>query len=186
MSNVRVCVKCGFEKPTSEFYRESNVCRECVRIRKHLYYMAHREEVLSKSQRYYVDNEERIKEYKKKWYRENPEKVLAHRAGQRENARLNEQKKRAQLFAIYNEVKTPCVKCGETRLYVIEFHHIDPGEKERTISQMRNMDKVREEVKKCVCLCANCHKEFHHIYGIRPADPVNALKEYLGKELNYA
>ena len=40
---------------------------------------------------------------------------------------------------------------------------------------------VIAEVKKTVCLCANCHKEFHHFYGIKPLNPVKDLEEYLNK-----
>ena len=169
MDDLRLCPQCGNSKPRTDFYRKSRVCKSCA---------------IENSKKYYAEHVAEITAYKRKYYRDNPDKVAKHRANQKDNARIAEQRKREKLFALYDEVKTPCAKCGETRLYIIEFHHINPGEKERTISQMRNLDKVREEVKKCVCLCANCHREFHHFYGIRPADPVNALKEYLGRELN--
>lgn len=167
MNEYKTCPQCGKEKLKSEYYRKSRVCKQCAVANSKAYYQDHREEIIA---------------YKQKWYRENPEKVAKHREGQRENARINEQKKREQLFRLYDEIKTPCAKCGETRLYVIEFHHIDPSEKEHTISQMRNLDRVREEAKKCVCLCANCHSEFHHFYGKHPEDPVGSLRKYLGGE----
>ena len=46
----------------------------------------------------------------------------------------------------------------------LDFHHIDPVKKEFSISQMRLTsmnDKIREELDKCLLLCANCHREVH-------------------------
>ena len=43
----------------------------------------------------------------------------------------------------------------------------------------KSKEDVINEAKKCVCLCANCHKEYHYLYGIRPEHPVETLEEYL-------
>lgn len=43
----------------------------------------------------------------------------------------------------------------------------------------KSKNDVIAEVKKCVCLCANCHKEFHYLYGINPKNPVEKLEHYL-------
>lgn len=86
---------------------------------------------------------------------------------------------RTEFFAKW---KKPCQKCGEQRLYLIQFHHIDPASKEFDVSANVANKKAKiceEEVKKCVCLCPNCHNEFHYFYGMNPEDPVNAIKEYL-------
>ena len=58
-----------------------------------------------------------------------------------------------------------CAKCGETRSYVLDFHHIDPSEKSFTIGTLRkgSEEALQKEIDKCVCLCANCHREFHHL-----------------------
>lgn len=183
MDNSRVCTKCGKEKPLSGFYKDKRVCNDCEKIRKHLSYEKNKEHRQELSRKYYIEHADSVKEYKKRWYRENPDKVQKHRESQRENARNNERKRRERLFELYDELKTPCAKCGELRLIAIEFHHIDPSQKLFTISQSRNLDAVKEEAKKCVCLCANCHKEFHFLYGKKPKDPVMSLEEYLGRRL---
>jgi len=58
-----------------------------------------------------------------------------------------------------------CAKCGDDRGYVLDFHHIDPSKKDvevsRMISNNYKLDKVYSEIEKCICLCANCHREFH-------------------------
>jgi hypothetical protein len=56
-----------------------------------------------------------------------------------------------------------CAICGYSE-YVgaLEFHHLDPGEKEFGLSvrgMTRSLERMREEVRKCVLLCANCHAE---------------------------
>lgn len=86
---------------------------------------------------------------------------------------------------IVESLKSPCEKCGEQRLYLIQFHHVDPKEKSFIISThySKSMLSILNEIGKCVCLCSNCHDEFHHFYGKRPEHPVEALEEYLGKEL---
>lgn len=60
-----------------------------------------------------------------------------------------------------------CAKCGENRGYVLDYHHIDPNNKENTVSRLTStnyaLEKVFSEISKCICLCANCHREFHHL-----------------------
>ena len=56
-----------------------------------------------------------------------------------------------------------CIKCGYNKcIKALEFHHIDPAQKDFTISNdhFKLKDAV-EESKKCVLLCSNCHKELH-------------------------
>ena len=72
-----------------------------------------------------------------------------------------------------------CAKCGDNRGYVLDFHHIDPSIKEegvaRMISNNYKLDKVYDEIKKCICLCANCHREFHYLEKEKQI----TLEEYL-------
>lgn len=58
-----------------------------------------------------------------------------------------------------------CQKCGEKRPYLMEFHHINPQNKKNTIAHMiksSSLQNLKEEIEKCVVLCANCHREFHY------------------------
>lgn len=78
-------------------------------------------------------------------------------------------------------LKTVCQKCGEERLYLIQFHHVDPSKKSFMLSSpgTRSKAAIWEEASKCVCLCSNCHDEFHYLYGLNPKEPVKSLLEYL-------
>ena len=56
-----------------------------------------------------------------------------------------------------------CQICGYNKcLTGLEFHHINPKEKDITLSKaIYSWEKTKEELKKCICVCANCHREIH-------------------------
>ena len=57
-----------------------------------------------------------------------------------------------------------CQKCGYNKcLSALEFHHIDPNQKDFGPSSNMNMawDKIKNEIDKCILVCANCHREIH-------------------------
>lgn len=59
-----------------------------------------------------------------------------------------------------------CATCGYSRcIAALEFHHLDPTKKEFGPGALRasssSWQKICDELRKCVMLCANCHREFH-------------------------
>ena len=58
-----------------------------------------------------------------------------------------------------------CCICGYKRnINALEFHHLIPENKSYGISakgNCHNLEQDLEEVKKCILLCANCHREVH-------------------------
>ena len=58
-----------------------------------------------------------------------------------------------------------CQLCGYSRCpEALEFHHLKNGEKDFGISDRgytRSWKTIREELDKCILLCANCHREVH-------------------------
>lgn len=56
-----------------------------------------------------------------------------------------------------------CGNCGlEDDPVVYDFHHLDPNEKDMNItSKVMRWELVVEEAKKCVMLCAHCHRKYH-------------------------
>lgn len=57
-----------------------------------------------------------------------------------------------------------CFVCKYQRcVLALEFHHLDPGAKEFTISHCKSttFNKIKSELNKCIILCSNCHKEYH-------------------------
>lgn len=56
-----------------------------------------------------------------------------------------------------------CSVCDEKEPCTLDFHHLDPSEKEGNISGLLNygLARVKEEISKCVLLCSNCHRKVH-------------------------
>lgn len=70
-----------------------------------------------------------------------------------------------------------CSKCQEKRYYLLDFHHIDPSTKIFQIGQgeAKGWKKVEDEIKKCILLCSNCHREFHYLEKLNNI----TVKEYI-------
>lgn len=64
-----------------------------------------------------------------------------------------------------------CEDCGleydGTNPYAFDFHHINPEEKEFSLSAKKDLsfDKLIKEVDKCMMLCKLCHSKFHFYNG---------------------
>lgn len=59
-----------------------------------------------------------------------------------------------------------CVCCGYKKCTAaLELHHLDCSEKELSFgnirASIRSWFKIVEELRKCVLVCSNCHKEVH-------------------------
>lgn len=57
-----------------------------------------------------------------------------------------------------------CQRCGYSKcIEALTFHHIDPTQKEFSLSgnHSRSWAKIKVELDKCLLLCQNCHTEVH-------------------------
>lgn len=73
---------------------------------------------------------------------------------------------RIKLMKLVNEFRMehPCICCKESEISCLDFHHVDSSLKESTVSELigcKSEKRLLEEMKKCVILCANCHRKFH-------------------------
>lgn len=60
-----------------------------------------------------------------------------------------------------------CCICGFDKFQeALEFHHVNPEEKELSLSSniMVSLDKQIKEARKCILVCSNCHKGIHAKY----------------------
>jgi DNA-binding CsgD family transcriptional regulator len=58
-----------------------------------------------------------------------------------------------------------CNNCGyDKSIWAFDFHHINPEKKDFSISRYLTLswNKIKDELDKCIMLCANCHRELHH------------------------
>ena len=62
--------------------------------------------------------------------------------------------------------KNVCSVCGYDDPIVLEFDHINPEEKVSSVSGMLakgyEMERIKNEMRKCRILCANCHVRHTH------------------------
>jgi len=76
-------------------------------------------------------------------------------------------KRRRAIVSFLRKIKesTGCFRCDENRGICLDFHH--EYDKEFTIHPNKGYtnDKYIEEIKKCIILCANCHRIEHTKYG---------------------
>lgn len=100
---------------------------------------------------------------------------------------------------VYNHVKKrkkdltlvlggKCCICGfNDFVEALEFHHIDPSQKEFGLSSgsstTKSLEKQLIELRKCALLCANCHRGLHAGYLTLPEDVSQLWDENKAKEL---
>lgn len=111
-------------------------------------------------ERYYKRKEEYLKVVAK-YYSEHHEQKLKYAKDYRTRNRHQIQQRELTAYSIRRQRLIDkhggrCVICGFDRcLAALDFHHIDPDEKD-------GKAETEEEASKCVLLCANCHREHHH------------------------
>ena len=151
---MKTCCLCKIEKPESEFNKRSK-SKDGLDFRCR--------ECSRKTQRERASKMKSRKEYYSEWSKKFFEKK----------------------DEIINSRKKECAKCGDKRVYLLDFHHIDPKQKKFTIASKTSgsMDDIEKEIQKCVCLCRNCHAEFHHFYGMSPEYPIEAINEFLSNKI---
>ena len=94
-----------------------------------------------------------VKKYKQKHYSENKKYYI-------DKAKEYKQKCRENLNLFKSSLK--CSICGESRWWVLDFHHLDPTEKENNISNLiESPKKLQKELEKCIVVCSNCHRDIH-------------------------
>lgn len=192
----RLCKKCGELLPVSEFYVRKTrpnekiyVCKKCTCEHTREYNKAHKERTREIAARCRERHREEIKQRNREYYYKHKDDPAYQESKQKTVEKHSDEwkaKDRERRRAFNEKWKHPCEKCGESRLYLIQFHHIDPSTKSFCIganATSKQDSLLEEEVKKCICLCSNCHDEFHYLYGAKPKHPVESLSEYLGRKV---
>jgi len=95
-------------------------------------------------------------EYHREWYKKN--------AGRRKELVRANQARVKKWLRDYKDT-CECSECGEDHPACLDFHHIDPDTKYKEVTTMahnaNSIDKIKEEIAKCVVLCSNCHRKLH-------------------------
>lgn len=82
---------------------------------------------------------------------------------------------------LVTEAGGACLLCGYARcLNALQFHHVEPGSKNFHLAHRghsRSIARSREEMRKCVLLCANCHAEVEAGFATLPVDSSDRADE---------
>ncbi len=101
------------------------------------------------------DKKKYHKRYIKEWYQKNK---------QTHKRNITANKKRKQEWLREYKSGLSCSDCGASHPAIIDFHHI--SDKEFQISKWIttkncSIEKLKQEIEKCVPLCKNCHAILH-------------------------
>jgi predicted HNH restriction endonuclease len=73
-----------------------------------------------------------------------------------------EAKKSRKASVLAHLGKSSCERCGYSKsLCALDFHHLDPAQKASLVTGRGTFLEMVEEAKKCIVICANCHREVH-------------------------
>jgi len=101
----------------------------------------------------------------------NKDKLSTDKIKERKIKNVIEWRKRVKLKLL--EYKGgQCVMCGYNKCSrSLEFHHLDPNEKDFTISgKSWSFERLKCEVDKCILVCSNCHNEIHYNEELKKPD----------------
>lgn len=94
--------------------------------------------------------------YGKKYYEKNKKLCIS---------RSSETKKKQRVtWAAFKETLS-CTVCGENHPATLDFHHVIRSPDNKKVHRLVGdglYKKALEEIKKCVVLCANCHRKHHY------------------------
>ncbi|SDC70648.1 hypothetical protein SAMN05192552_1006144 [Natrinema hispanicum] len=77
-------------------------------------------------------------------------------------------RRRSRLRSWLNEQKRDrgCSQCNIETIACLDFHHVDETTKKMAVGRMVTFgygkDALRDEIRKCTVLCANCHRNKHY------------------------
>jgi hypothetical protein len=73
--------------------------------------------------------------------------------------------RRKALIKFHNwRIQQVCSRCGNRDWRTHEYHHVDGNTKKANVAVLarQSFTAAMKEMKKCIVLCANCHKIVHH------------------------
>ena len=100
-------------------------------------------------------------EYMRWWRRERQ----TEEAREAERERVRARKKVVREWYREYKASLKCTECGECRPECLDFHHENVKEKKFSVAGMQSkgftIERIKEEIEKCIVLCCNCHRAHH-------------------------
>lgn len=98
-----------------------------------------------------------MSEYKKRHYEANKINIIK---------KVTRRKNEIKAWVKNYKKNLKCEKCNENHPAVLQFHHLENQIKENNISNLMcsgvSIRKIKEEINKCIVVCANCHFKIHY------------------------
>ncbi len=112
---------------------------------------------------------------------EEREKILINQFFNQNTHRKGRYKNKLLIWELKKSLS--CIKCGIDDPVILLFHHIDSKLKKEKICLLFKTSRgiINQEIAKTTCLCHNCHKDFHCIYGRKTN--TQQLEGYLNKKV---
>jgi len=148
---MKVCIACGISKPLTDFYKRKdsidghgNTCKVC----RNAY-----------QKQWAIDHPVSRKKHTKTYLTTHPERcgnVIA--------------KQHRQWIDNYKRQRC-CMICGEKEIVCLDFHHLNPEDKDYSIGNLVvfSIERIIQEIAKCILVCKNCHAKIHK-YGLENED----------------
>ncbi len=166
INGTKQCSKCHEYKDISEYPKArkglSSICKVC-------------KSEWAKQYRQRPDIKERSSSYSKEYMKKEENRERANKLNRERNKKEEVKIKRnedrrnwtlKQKLAAIEYKGGKCILCGYNKdTAALEFHHINPEEKENVggpaVISWRTFENNKEELDKCVLLCCRCHREVH-------------------------
>ncbi len=135
---MKKCTYCKLEKPKTEFSKNATRKDGIQNICKE----CSKRRLIEAHKKSYSNRKHIIKENRKEEIERNKQIVAEHKLG-------------------------GCKFCSEKDPVTLDFHHVNPKEKDLSISVIIHRyttNKLVKEIEKCIVLCSNCHRKLH-AYG---------------------
>lgn len=96
----------------------------------------------------------------RRWYQNCPERAKKYYRN-----KSRSRKKDIKKWFKQHKNNLACERCKEDHPNCLEFHHKDPLKKDFNLSAMASsgysIERIQEELDKCIVLCGNCHRKEH-------------------------
>lgn len=113
-------------------------------------------------------NREKVREYDRQFYaKKMADPEYRQKCYDRKEGKRRERRDLIKSMVMAEFQKNGCLLCDEKDSACLIAHHLDPNIKEFNIgtaigrNHNNSVNVIAEELKKCVCLCDNCHCKVH-------------------------
>lgn len=94
---------------------------------------------------------------------------MTQKQRKQQSEKVQERKRKVRAWVRDYKSTLKCEHCGEDEECCLEFHHRDPSKKDFIIAKGwqkgYSIERIKKELDKCSCLCANCHRKEHKRLG---------------------